>query len=244
MNIEQFYSSKMKVIFNIDLNKRSRREEEEKKEFIVFNSLLKQQGVKIDLFTSNLSTCICSKIKRIHVHISPLAKDTSHTSLSFTDECVTHNNRVNADQALKWSFSKAILLTIDEETWMLLRMSSTTLKYFLLPDILLEKKKNRKWWAKLDTHIHLFFLRKKEKKRRRMSFLLWNLLATKKWIKDIKKAHLLSIDNQMRSISSGWVKVDIRSRYNAKKKKTRRIEMHKVFCHPMLISSTRNLLEN
>ena len=204
MNIEQFYSSKMKVIFNIDLNKRSRREEEEKKEFIVFNSLLKQQGVKIDLFTSNLSTCICSKIKRIHVHISPLAKDTSHTSLSFTDECVTHNNRVNADQALKWSFSKAILLTIDEETWMLLRMSSTTLKYFLLPDILLEKKKNRKWWAKLDTHIHLFFLRKKEKKRRRMSFLLWNLLATKKWIKDIKKSSS-SFDWQPDEIDLIWL---------------------------------------
>jgi hypothetical protein len=54
-------------------------------------------------------------------------------------ECVTQNNRKDADMLLL-KLSKDILLTVHEETFMLLPIFFYYLKTFSLPDIILKDK--------------------------------------------------------------------------------------------------------
>ena len=95
--------------FNIDFNKRSRIENSSSP-----SCFEKQQGVIIDPFhLKTIDIHLLKKIKRIDVHISS-SQDTYHTSLydAFTDECVTHNNRVDADQASSEVFPRPLYLPL------------------------------------------------------------------------------------------------------------------------------------
>lgn len=89
-------------------------------------------------------------------------KDTYHTSITcFTHECVTQNNRKDADKLLV-ELSKAILLTVHEETFVFPSNFFDYLKTFALSDKI--SSEQNEWKARKEQemmseieHAHLPF---------------------------------------------------------------------------------------